>query len=192
MLARFKTEFRDQIWNNEQVLKIRQRFAELDTQTQSYILIGGFASFVLFLLLTFFTLWGRAIYIKNELASMDEQIRYAQTAGVKIEELRSRAQSQGSEPLLEEIDLEAPVDSFLERATQKSMIAKGNVEVMPPNGNVGEVKLSRISLTQLVRMLYIIEESGAGASVEKLNVDAKTDLEGFLWATITVRKSGDR
>ena len=55
---------------------------------------------------------------------------------------------------------------------------------------MGEVKLSRISLTQLVRMLYIIEESGAGASVEKLNVDAKTDLEGYLWATITVRKSG--
>lgn len=188
MLTRLKAEFKEQIWDNEQVLKLRQRFAELDTQTQSYVLIGGFATFVLFLLLTFFTLWGRAILVKSELASMDEQIRFVQTSAVRIEELRSQAQSEGTEPLLEEIDLSAPVDAFLDRATQKSLISKSNVEVSA-KGDSAEIKLSRISLTQLVRMLYIIEQSGAGTVVDKLNVDAKTDPDGYLWASLTVRRA---
>lgn len=190
MLKRLKADFKEQIWDSEQVLKIRQKFSELDTQTQSYVLIGSFAAFVLFLLLTFFTLWGRTISVKNEIAAMDDTIRYVQKSAVRIEELRAAAQSQGYEPLLEGIDLDASVDTFLERATQKSLIAKGNVEVTPPKGPLADVKLNRISLTQLVRMLYIIEHSGAGASVDKLTVDAKDDTQGYLWATITVRKPG--
>jgi hypothetical protein len=185
MWQKLQTEFREQIWDNEQVLKLRQKFAELDTQTQSYIIIGSFAAFVIFLLATFFTLWGKNISVKNQIAEMETHIQYAQKAAVKIDELRQQAQSQGAEPLLEDIDTNAPLATFLERAAQKSLIAKGNVEV-----NGAELKLNKISLTQLVRMLFIIENAGAGASVEKLNVDAKEDLEGYLWATMTVRKAG--
>jgi hypothetical protein len=187
MWQKFKTEFREQIWDNEQVLKIRQKFAELDPQTQSYIIIGSFAAFVLFLLATFFTLWGKTISVKNQIAEMETNIQYVQKAAVRIDELRQQAQSQGSEPLIEDIDTSAPVASFLERAAQKSLIAKGNVEVNAA-GPGAELKLNKISLTQLVRMLFIIENAGAGTSVEKLNVDAKDDTEGYLWATMTVRK----
>lgn len=189
MWQKLKTEFREQIWDNEQVLKIRQKFAELDTQTQSYIIIGSFAAFVLFLLATFFTLWGKTISVKNQIAEMETHIQYVQKAAVKIDELRQQAQSQGSEPLIEDIDTNAPVAMFLERAAQKSLIAKGNVEVGgSAAAGATELKLNKISLTQLVRMLFIIENAGAGTSVEKLNVDAKEDTEGYLWATMTVRK----
>lgn len=189
MWQKLQTEFREQIWDNEQVLKLRQKFGELDTQTQSYIIIGSFAAFVLFLLATFFTLWGKTISVKNQIAEMETHIQYAQKAAVKIDELRQQAQSRGAEPLLEEIDTNAPVATFLERAAQKSLIAKGNVEVAA-GGATAELKLNKISLTQLVRMLFIIENAGAGTSVEKLNVDAKEDTEGYLWATMTVRKAG--
>lgn len=189
MWQKLRTEFKEQIWDNEQVLKARQKFAELDTQTQSYIIIGSFAAFVLFLLVTFFTLWGKTISVKNQIAEMETNIQYVQKAAVKIDELRAQAQSQGTEPLIEDIDTNAPVGAFLERAAQKSLIAKGNVEVSSAGGNT-ELKLNKISLTQLVRMLFIIENSGAGTSVEKLNVDAKEDTEGYLWATMMVRKAG--
>src|SRR5690606_16796538 len=108
MWQRLKLEFRENFWDSEQVLKVRQKFTELDTQTQSYILIGSFSAFVLFLLVTFFTLWGKTISLKNEMAQMEDSIRYAQAAAVKIEELRGQAQTQGRDPLLEGINLNAP------------------------------------------------------------------------------------
>jgi hypothetical protein len=189
MWQRIQLEFKENIWDNEHVLKLRQKFSELDTQVQSYILIGSFAAFVLFLLATFFTLWGRAISVKSQLAEMDNTTRYVQTAAVRIEELRAQARVQGEEPLLEGLDLTAPVAAFLERAGQKSLIPKSNVEVSAGQGPAADLKLNRISLTQLVRMLYILEHSGAGTTIEKLNVDAKEDKEGYLWATLTVRKA---
>src|SRR4051812_47594533 len=127
MWPRIKTEFREQIWDNEQVLKLRQKFAELDSQTQSYVIIGSFAGFVLILLLTFFTLWGKTILLKNELASMDDDIRYAQNAATRIEELKAEARTQNFDSLLRDFDVNLPIASLAERATQKSLISKSNV-----------------------------------------------------------------
>jgi len=187
MWQKLKADFKEQIWDHEQVLKIRQKFSELDTQSQSYILIGSFGAFVLILLLSFFGLLGRTISIKKEIATLEEQIKFVQLSAVKIEELRTQTQQQSFEPLLEGIDPSAPVGSFLERATQKALISKTNVEITS-EGSKGELKLSRISLTQLARVLYIIEKSKSGTSVERYSVDAKDDLEGYLWAEFTVKK----
>jgi hypothetical protein len=188
MWQRIQQEWKEQIWDNEQVLKLRQKFAELDTQTQSYVIIGSFSGFVLFLLLTFFVLWGRAISVKNQIADMEATVQYVQKASVKIEELKAQALQQGTEPLLENLNLEAALVPFLEQAVQKSLISKSNVEILPSQGSAAEAKLNKISLTQLVRMLYILEKSGAGTVVEKVTVDAKEDKDGYLWATLTVRK----
>jgi hypothetical protein len=188
MWQRIRQEWKEQVWDNEQVLKLRQKFAELDTQTQSYVLIGSFAGFVVVLLLTFFVLWGRAISVKNEIAAMEETIQYVQKSAVKIEELKAQAMQQGTEPLLEGLNLDAGVTAFLEQAVQKSLISKANVEIVAGQGSTAEAKLNKISLTQLVRMLYILEKAGAGTIVEKVSVDAKEDKEGYLWASLLVRK----
>lgn len=189
MWQRLKNDFREQVWDNENVLKLRQKFAELDTQVQSYILIGSFSAFVLFLLVTFFSLWGRSVSMKNDIAAIEADTLYAQKAAVRIEELKAQVSTQRSDPLVEGLDLTTPASVFLEHAAQKSLIAKANVEVSGEVGS-GTAKLSRISLTQLVRMLYLMEKSGAGATVEKMNVDAKDNKEGYLWATFTIKKAG--
>jgi hypothetical protein len=189
MWQKLKTEFREKVWDNEQVLKARQKFTELDTQTQSYILIGSFGAFVLFLLVTFFTLWGGVISVKNQIAEIESQTIYAQKAAAKVEEFRAAARSQGVEPLLEELDLAAPLVAFLERVSQKSLINKANVEISE-SGPLAEMKLSRISLTQLVRVLFILENAGAGTKVEKMNIDAKEDRDGYLWASLSVKREG--
>lgn len=188
MWKRLQSEFREQIWDNEQVLKLRQKFAELDRQTQSYVIIGSFAGFVLVLLLTFFTLWGRTILMKNQLAALDENIRFTQNAAVRIEELKAEARNQSSDALLRDFDTTLPVAAFAERATQKSLISKGNVEVGEEKNGGVQLKLNKISLRQLVRMLYLVENSNAGATVEKLSVDSKDDAEGYLWVEMLVRK----
>ncbi|RZA06717.1 MAG: hypothetical protein EOP11_09610 [Proteobacteria bacterium] len=189
MWEKFKTAFREQVWNHEQVVKIRQNFSQLDTQTQSYVLIGSFAAFAFVLLMSLFMLWGRAISVKNEIAAMDETIRYMQTSGTKIAELQEQASQESADPLLEGFDAQAPLAELLAAAGQKSLISKANVSVTEgDNGTRADLKLNKISLTQLVRMLYLIEESGAGAVVDHLNVDAKDDTQGYLWATMSVRK----
>lgn len=188
MWERIKLEFREQIWDNEQTLKIRQKFSELDTQTQSYVVIGAFSFFVFLLFVTFIGFWVKATSLKSEIATMEDSIRFVQSSAVKIEELKMQARNQSSDLLLNDFDVNAPIGSFAERATQKAMIAKGNVEISDPKGNSVEVKLTKISLKQLVRTLYLFEQSQSGAVVDKLSVDSKEDPEGYLWATISVRK----
>lgn len=189
MLSKLKTEFREQIWNNEQVLKLRQKFAELDTQTQSYVLIGSFAGFVLILLLTFFVLWGKTISLKNELAQMDEAIRMTQNSSVRIEELKAQERSRLADPMLASFDSSGDASAYAERVTQKSLIKKDDVVVTPSKGGA-EIKLNKISLRQLVRALYLIEKGGGGASIDRLGVSTKDDPEGYLWAEIVLKKAG--
>jgi hypothetical protein len=189
MWQKIKMELKEQIWDNEQVLKVRQKFAELDSQTQSYVIIGSFAGFVLILLVTFFTLWGRTILLKSDLASLDDDIRYAQNSATRIEEMKAEARAQTSDSLLRDFDVSLPVAAFAERATQKSLISKSNVDIGEEKNNGVAVKLTRISLRQLVRMLYLMEQSNSGATVEKLAIDSKDDPEGYLWAELLVRKA---
>lgn len=188
MWEKFKIEFREQVWDNEQVLKLRQKFSELDTQTQSYIVIGAFSSFVFLLFISFIGFWVKTSSLKSEIAQMDDQIRYVQSSAVKIEELKMQARSQSGDSLLRDFDISAPISSMAERATQKALIPKGNVEIADGKGNSVDIKLNKISLRQLVRMLYLFEQSQSGAVVDKLSVDSKDDAEGYLWVSLSVRK----
>jgi len=189
MLEKLKTEFREQIWNNEQVLRARQKFAELDTQTQSYVLIGSFAGFVLILLLTFFTLWGKTISLKNDLARMDEAIRMSQNSSVRIAELKAQERSRLGDTMLATFDASGDPISFADRVREKSLIKKDDA-VFSANKEGAELKLNKISLRQLVRALYLIEKSNGGASIGRLNVSTKDDPEGYLWAEILIKKGG--
>lgn len=189
MLKRFKADFQERVWNSEQVLKLRQKFGELDTQTQSYVLIGSFAGFVLVLLLTFFTLWGKTIALKNELARMDESIRMTQNSEVRIKELEALERSRRADPMLASFDSSGSADSFAERVATKSLIAKDSVVVSSSKGGA-EVKFNKISLRQLSRALYLIEKSGGGASIDRLGISTKDDPEGYLWAEISIKKGG--
>ena len=185
--ARLSAEFKEKIWDSEAVLKGRQKFAELDTQTQSYVLIGSFAAFVLILLLTFFTLWGRVISLKSELARMDDSIRMAQNSNVRIQELKAAQANRNSDSLLRDFDATGPIDAFADRVAQKALIKKDNATVAPGAKGASDLVLQKISIRQLARALYLIEKSGSGATVEKLSVDTKDDPEGYLWAQISMR-----
>ncbi len=187
MWQRWKLEFREKIWDNEEVLKLRQKFSELDAQTQSYVLIFSFSGFVLLLLLTFFTLWGKTISLKNDVARMDEQIRLAQNSAVRIEELKAMEKNRTADAILRDLDISGTADVFAERVGAKALIAKPSVEITEKAG-AAEMKLSKISIRQLVRLLYLLEKSGSGANVNKLSVDTKDDPEGYLWAQLTFKK----
>jgi hypothetical protein len=186
------TEFKEKVWESEAVLKARQKFSELDTQTQSYVLIGSFAGFMLILLLTFFTLWGRTIALKHDLARMDDEIRLTQNFAVRIQELKMAEQNRNSDALLRDFDVSGDADSFAERVGGKALIKKESFSITPGAKGMADMKLEKISYRQLARALYLIEKSGSGAAVEKLSVDTKDDPEGYLWAQLTLKKDSGK
>jgi hypothetical protein len=189
---RIAGEFKEKVWESESVLKARQKFSELDKQTQSYVLIGSFTGFMLILLLTFFTLWGRTIALKNELARMDDEIRMTQNSNVKIQELKIAEQNRNSDALLRDFDITGDTGGFAERVGAKALIKKESYTVTPGAKGAADLKLEKVSLRQLTRALYLIEKSGSGASVDKLSVDTKGDPEGYLWAQLTLKKDAEK
>jgi hypothetical protein len=152
------------------------------------VLIGSFAAFVLLLLVTFFTIWGRTISLKNELVQMDSSIRLAQNSAVHIQELKSQEQNRNMDSMLRDFDVSGDVSGLADRVIAKSLIKKETATVTPGTKDSVDVKLEKISLRQLVRALYLIEKSGSGTTVEKLSVDTKDDPQGYLWAELTLKK----
>jgi hypothetical protein len=179
---------KENLWEHEQLVKARAQFSELDRQTQSYILIGGFAAFVLILILTFFILWARVIVAKSDVAELDELIQYVQNSAVRIEELKAEARTQSVDPLLDGLDIKAAGGDFLEKVAAQALIPKTGYEVGSSKGAQHELKLIKVSLTQVMRVLYMIEQSGAKASVELLKMDSKDDQEGYIWADLVIQK----
>ena len=190
MWDRIQSKFKEQIWEHEEVVKLRQKFSELDVQTQSYVIIGSFAFFVLLLLGSFFGFWKAAYDLKNDLAELESNIRYVQTVAVKIEEMKAMVRTQALDPMLKDLDPQAPIGTFMEKAIQKSLIPKASVDALDSLDNTAEIKLSKISLRQLVRLLFMVEQSKSGSAVDRLFVDTKDDPEGYLWAELKVHKGG--
>lgn len=188
MWENLKTQIREQIWDNEQVLKLRQKFTELDTQTQSYIVIGSFAGFVLLLVASFVALWMSASSLKSELAAVDEQIRFVQSSAARIEELKSQARTQGGDALLRDIDPFGPIDAVVQKMAQKALVPKAAVELGEVTENSVSLTLSKVSLRQLVRVLYMIENSQLAMD----SLEMETKEEGFLAARMNVRRGPAR
>jgi hypothetical protein len=178
---------REKIWEHEEILSLRQKFNELDPQTQSYVLIGSFSGFVLLLLITFVTLWTKTIALKSEVAQLEEQIKVALSSAVRIEELKAMERNRTADSLLRDFDATGPADAFAERVSAKALIAKTAAEITGKAG-AAEMKLNKISLRQLTRVLYLLEKSGSGAVLDKLNVDTRDDPEGYLWAQLSFKK----
>lgn len=188
MWENIKTQLREQIWDNEQVLKLRQKFTELDTQTQSYIVVGSFAAFVLILILSFVSLWLNASSLKSNLADLDDQIRFVHSSAAKIEELKAQARTQGGDSLLRDIDPFGPVDAVVQKITQKALIPKASVELGDIKTDSVALSLNKISLRQLVRVLYMLENT----QLEMESLQMETKEEGFLAAKLLVRRGTAR
>jgi hypothetical protein len=197
-LENLKKQFQENVWDNEQVLQLRQRFSELDAQTQSYSLIGAFAFFLFLLLGSLLYLGITNASLQSQIVDMDTSIHHLQASADKMEDLRAKIRSQSSDPSLRDLDRSAPLNTFTEKAAQKAFIGKDSFEISNEKQssavkgmiqNSLDVKLSRISLRQLVRMLYFIEQTQSGIDVQKLNIDSKDDPSGYLWASLSLQKT---
>ncbi|NUM88033.1 MAG: type II secretion system protein M [Bdellovibrionales bacterium] len=177
--ARLQNDFKEQVWEQEHVVFLRHRFTELEPRQQYLIQLGlaGLATLgVLGVLLAFASrAWDR----QERLREINGKILMLDQAAEQIRDLKTRAATSG--PSLQGVDLSAPLPELAEALAMKASIAKGSIEVSS-TGSAVKLSLSQVSIRQLVRLFYFLENQVPGVEWQSLKVDARDDVEGYLWA----------
>jgi len=191
-LKDFFTKIKEKIWEQEEFIKLRNQFSELDLKTQQTIFFSTILSAFLGLTGLLIALIYSSYSLKSQMQEMNDQILYIQSANEKMDLYRNEIRDQGSDLLLKDVDKNAPLPLYSTAVAQKSSIAKENIEVVEKPGSGGvtsvEVKLNKISLRQLQRMLFLLENAKNGVDIVKVDTDSKNDPEGYLWAVISLQK----
>lgn len=189
MLEKLKVALKEKVWDHENVVQLRQKFNELDSQVQSYLIIGSFCAFLLFLAATVLFAFFQNQGLKTQIIENETLLATLQQTSAKIAQIKAQEQENRLvDPIFRDLDPTASPQTFLEKALQKSKISKTSAESIEEKGSKVDVKLSKISLKQLVRLLYYIEHSNAGARVDRLKVETRDDPEGYLWSNLTLLK----
>ncbi len=184
--ARLQNDFKEQVWEQEQVVMLRQKFSELEPRQQAMIQTGAFAlavALVLGIPLWFASgTWER----RERLAEINQKIQMLDQAAEQIRELRTRATTSG--PSLQGVDLSAPLPELAEALAMKASIAKGSIEVS--GTNPVKLSLSQVSIRQLVRLSFFLENQVPQVEWQNFLIDARDDQEGYLWAEIQLSRKG--
>lgn len=190
MMAKLKEFFlkiREKFWEHEEVIKLRNRFSELDPKVQQTVIASsiGASAALLISVLVYTTFLSYST--KAEIQQINDDIAFIHSANEKMDILRKQSREQSSDVGLRDIDKNAPLPSFASAVAQKAAIAKESTEVKEAGDSV-ELKLNKISLKQLVRVLFAFENARNGISIAKVETDSRNDPEGYLWASVHLQK----
>jgi hypothetical protein len=178
-------KIKETIWEHEEVVRLRHQFSELDSKTQTYIIFGGFGAFAVLMLGLLGVLMTSVHVVKRDMAEINESIHYLNSSSEKMDQLNQQINSQST--TVDDLDLNSasPLQEVVEKVAGRSAIGKDSLELPAvTTAPTFEVKLNKISLRQLVRFLFYVENSKAEASFSQVLVDTKNNAEGYLWATL--------
>lgn len=180
---------KDTIMESEAVLKIKAKFNELDAKSQTIAITSTIAGSALLLVLILTTVIYGSISTKLQIKEIDDTIQYLHSSVDKMDTLRRKIREKGvnSSPL-SDLDKSLPLPEFSEKVASRAAINKQSIEAKGSEQSA-EIKISKISLRQLMRFLFFIETAKNGVHIEKLVIDEKDDPKGFMWATITLNKT---
>lgn len=183
------TKLKEFFWEHEEVVRLRHQFSELDPKVQSYTIFGGLGGLSVLLLGLLGFLFSSVHIAKRDIADANESIRYLDASSDKMDELRQRirAQSVAADDL--DLNPSSPLLEVTEKVAGRSAIGKDSLEVpATATGPTLEVKLNKISLRQLVRFLFYVENSKAEVAFQQVQVDTKSDTQGYLWAVLKLAR----
>lgn len=185
-------KLKDLVWEHEEVIKLRLQFAELDQKTQSYVVFSamglGTLALVGFLSFLLFATWS----VHGQINELDSSIHYLTRSAEKMDELRQkiRAQSANADDL--DLDEKSALSEVSEKVAGKSGIGKDSLELTTGAGPNYEFKLNKISLRQLDRFLFTLENSRAAANVQHILIETRNDPEGYMWASIKLARADNK
>ena len=188
LFKKIQDTLRESVWEQEPALQLRQKFAELDAKTQGIVQLSavGVAGLILFTALGL--LISGTLDRKNKISEIKSQIQYVKDAATKIE--ASRRSGSTSMQGLAGLNTNAPLPELVEQIALRASIGRGSIEI--GEGDPTLLRLSRVSIRQLVRVFYILENQIPGIEWKKLSLDSRNDKSGYLWADIELRRNGEK
>lgn len=189
----------EQQWFQE----LRGKWEELDAQSQLYVKAGSLGFLMLLLLL-----WvGSFIYsvysYKSQVREKTELLSLLQSSNDELKRLRMGA----ALPAGESPNDTAPWPAFFEGIGSQAGVDKANLTVSAeksvtpaaPTGaaskdappelakeSLFELSLKKVSVRQVIRMAFSIENSPRPVRLRNLTIDTQADPEGYMNATLHV------
>ena len=162
---------------------LQTRFDELDQKQQKIVAVAGLGTVALVVFMIPLMLAFSVNAKKSSISDLDEMTLFLIKTNNEIRDLKLRIKRQGKTETTAANPNAAP-DEIAQISLKNGQISEGSYELQPSSapGVPFGMKLDRISLRQLVRVLYSIES--ASALVTELSVDTRNDTKGYMWANL--------
>lgn len=184
----YLSRIRDGLQDSPLVIELKSRYSDLDPKQQQLIAIGGIGLSLFIVLFFPLSLLLATHAQKKEIRELEEQTDYLNRSAMEIQELRQIIALQG-----QNVDTTVTADTPSREVATK-YLAQANVR--EESATIAEgaqpssvtISLSKISLIQLRKLLFSLENSPAGIDLTQVDVDTKSDPKGYMWSTIAFRK----
>ena len=128
--------------------------------------------------------------LKSEIADIEESTDYLNYTASEILELKQIISTQ-DQPKDSSITPSTPPKEIAQKYLATSNIREESYSIQEPRADTVSIFLTKISLRQIMRLLYSLETSPGNLDVLQVDMDTKSDPKGFLWSTILFRKRAE-
>lgn len=192
MWAKFEpilTRLQEQINDSPLIIELRSRYSELDAKTQQIIAIATISVVTLFILLLPISLAISVSGKKGDIAQDQKLIYFLKKARAEIDFLERQSRLAGQSPM-NRVDPNAPIAEIAATSAAQASIGENSIEIKEGDGSNGalSVNVNKVSIRQVMGLLFSLENSGAPIVVSKLNIDLRDDRKGYMWADLSLER----
>ena len=187
LLSRLNEWFVEQIWFQQG----KAKWDELDPNSKSYVKAGGLTLSLLMLMgIALSTVFG-IHSLRREINEKQELLTLIQSGNEELRQLRDSSTGVAAAGLA----TTGPWLSFFESILSTAGIDKSNFTIGPEKPGQGadttkealyEISIKHLTLRQVVKITYQLENGTRPAKVRGLNIDTHSDAEGWMDATLAV------
>lgn len=207
-IGQFFSQLSDKINEQSWFQELKGKWEELDPQSRMYLKFAGVGTgALLFVILTLSSLWS-VHTLKKDLAERSELLSMIQSANDELHRLREAG------PGASGTGEDAPWPGFFENVSVQAGMDKTVVEVSaekpapapvarekdkdrdkdkekdksepPTKESLFDINLKHVSIKQVVRYAYYVENGSRPVKLRNISIDTKSDPEGYMNATLSV------
>ncbi|MBU6375734.1 MAG: hypothetical protein KGQ59_07050 [Bdellovibrionales bacterium] len=175
---------------NQTAQLVRSKWDELDEQSRLYLKAAAAMSAALLVAWIFIGSWWQVRSIRAEIAEKDQILKQVQSARIEMQALRSGIPTTRSSQTDEQ-----PWTSYFESIATSLGLDKQSLEVSTESTGQDrtlskesffDLTLKKVNVKQLTRFASQVENGPRPVKIQKLQVETKTDMSGYLDAKISV------
>ncbi len=183
------SRLRDQIQDSPIVIELKSRYAELDPKAQQIVSIAIFGVLALVILLLPISLAVSVSSKKSAINAAQDSIYFLRKSKAELDFLTKQINLTGNRSR-KVIDPNSSLEEIAAKSAAQAAIPDTSIEIKNNEGGARglSVALNRVSLIQLMGVMYSIESSGAPVSISGMDIDLRNDREGWMWASLNIKK----